>query len=352
MCKFVASDEAKGFEIQNVLLHGLKADLEDRRGRKIFVDLTGEELPSTSSDSAPAASEPVISSVSHDRQTPDANSSSTSHPSASPEVNPASEEVEAMELALPSSPMPPSPVTTNIPIPGVSTPRSIGNSSSGSLGREPSVKRIKLDNQSSVPEQPAAPSQSATNPASSTPWKSAADGRWLSDEGNGLLVGADEGRQHPSGDHWMTDVEEKIWRSSGFLCIQNEESRILLEGTQGEAVAGQIFFQTDQFTGLAAPKISYSPKAKSPSKARSDELPKPKITDEQWPGFIAVTRKECAGIFNQKAVTVIPPKEAELIRRHKADPIVSSRHVYGFKSGDGAGSAPIEKSSMVRSGSP
>ena len=33
-CKLAASDEAKGLEIQNVLLHDLKADLEDRRGRK------------------------------------------------------------------------------------------------------------------------------------------------------------------------------------------------------------------------------------------------------------------------------------------------------------------------------
>lgn len=84
-------------------------------------------------------------------------------------------------------------------------------------------------------------------------------------------------------------------------------------------MAAQMYFQTDSFAGLTAPRVAAP---LPPPKPRTDEPPKHPNTNEQWPGFIAATRKEWAGILGQKTVTIIPPKEADLIRRQKPDRIV------------------------------
>ena len=56
-CKLAADDEARGLEIQNALLHDLRAELRDNRGRKSYVDATKERPPDPepAQDSVPEA---------------------------------------------------------------------------------------------------------------------------------------------------------------------------------------------------------------------------------------------------------------------------------------------------------
>ena len=76
---------------------------------------------------------------------------------------------------------------------------------------------------------------------------------------------------------------------------------------------------------------------------RTDELPRSKITPEEWPKFLQATTHEWEAILSTPAVTFISPKAAEVIRRDHPDRIIPSRYVYRNKPGEGFGSEPSAK---------
>ena len=61
-CKLAADDESRGLEIQNALLLDLRSELNDKRGRKTYVDVTKERPPEASDEAAPnqAPETPVV----------------------------------------------------------------------------------------------------------------------------------------------------------------------------------------------------------------------------------------------------------------------------------------------------
>ena len=59
-CQLAEDDEACGLEIQNVLLHDLRADLQDNRGRKSYTDVSREESPiAPAAEQDPPAQQPA-----------------------------------------------------------------------------------------------------------------------------------------------------------------------------------------------------------------------------------------------------------------------------------------------------
>lgn len=65
-CKLAADDESRGLEIQNALLLDLRAELNDNRGRKTYVDVTRERPPEAADSAAPAQTPKPPAAVQHE----------------------------------------------------------------------------------------------------------------------------------------------------------------------------------------------------------------------------------------------------------------------------------------------
>ena len=92
------------------------------------------------------------------------------------------------------------------------------------------------------------------------------------------------------------------------------------------------YHEHDKLTGLNAIAVK-----------RTQELPRSKIPESEWPKFHEATIKEWEAILETTAVTIISPKAAKDIYRTCPDRIIPSRHVYREKPGEGVGSCSTAK---------
>ena len=131
---------------------------------------------------------------------------------------------------------------------------------------------------------------------------------------------------------WQQQVEEHVWENTGKPAIFCQEEWSELFGDTLDNITAYVSFNKSEFTGVTATKIT-----------RTDELPRHKIPDADWPRFEAATIAEWAAILATPAVTIISPAAARDIRRHQPDRIVPSRHVFREKPGEGVGAVSKAK---------
>jgi hypothetical protein len=131
---------------------------------------------------------------------------------------------------------------------------------------------------------------------------------------------------------WREMVTESVWGNSGKPVLFHGPEMDALFGNSDENIVCEVRFVQDEFTGLTASKAH-----------RTDELPRHKIPNSEWPRFLAATVKEWKAILDTGAVTIISPKTANEIRHSHPDRIVPSRHVYREKPGEGVGACSAAK---------